>query len=135
MASQVFDEPVQGRAGDLHLCSSWTCQNTRQCPRQAQREAGDDTEAIRTIGPALVARTWVGALTRRIESLPGAGEQDISRGADDPGRTLQRMDHLCRRGTVRVRHYRPEDRPTQARREHAAAQARPNIFMDLEYFM
>jgi hypothetical protein len=56
-------------------------------------------------------------LTRRIESLPGAGEkvrthqpaQDISRGADDPGQTLQRTDHLCRRGTVRVRHCRPED--------------------------
>ncbi len=108
MASQVFDEPVQGRAGDLHLCSSWTRQSTRQRPRQAQREAGDDAEATRMTGPALVARTRVGALTRRVESLPGAGERirahwpvrDISLEADDPGRTLQRTDHLCRRGTV-----------------------------------
>jgi len=117
VASQVFDEPVQGRAGDLRLCSSWTSQNTRQRPRQAQREAGDDTEATRMTGPALAARTWVGASTRRIGGLPDAGERirthrsarDISLGADDPGRTLQRTDHLCRRGTVRVHRYRPED--------------------------
>ena len=117
MASQVFDEPVQGRAEDLRLCSSWMSQNTRQRPRQAQREAGDDTEAIRTIGPALAARMWVGASTRGIKSLPDAGERirtqrparDISLGADDPGRTLRRTDHICRRGTVRARHCHPED--------------------------
>ncbi len=69
------------------------------------------------IGPALVARTRGGALTRRIESLPGAGEKipthqparDISLGTDDLGWTLRRTDHPCRRGTVRVRHCHPED--------------------------
>ncbi len=66
-------------------------------------------------GPALAARTWVGASTRRIGGLPDAGERtrthrsarDISLGADDPGRTPQRTDHLCRRGTVRVHHCLP----------------------------
>ncbi len=118
MASQAFHEPMQGRAGDLRLCSSWMSENTRQRPRQAQREAGDKTEATRVTGPALAARTWVEASTRRIGSLADAGERirthqlarDISLGADDPGRTLQRMGYLCRRGTVRVRHYRLEDR-------------------------
>ncbi len=111
MASQVFDEPMQGRAEDLRLCISWTCQNTRQRLRQAQRGAGDGTEVIRMTDPAPATRTWVGASTRRIESLPDAGKRilthrpvrDISLGADDPGRTLQRTDHLCQRGTVRVR--------------------------------
>jgi hypothetical protein len=70
-----LDEPVQGRAEDLRLCSSWTSQNTRQRPRQAQREAGDDTEVTRMTGPALAARTWAGASTRRIGDLPGAGER------------------------------------------------------------
>ncbi len=68
-------------------------------------------------GPALAVRTRVEAVTGRTGSLLDAGEgirthrpaRDISLGADDPGRTLQRTDCLCRRGTVRVRHYRPED--------------------------
>jgi hypothetical protein len=117
VASRVLDEPVQGRAEDLRLCSSWTSQSTRQRPRRAQREAGDDTEATRMTGPALAARTWVGASTRRIGGLPDAGERirthrsarDISLGADDPGRTLQLTDHLCHRGTVRVHHCRPDE--------------------------
>ena len=118
MASQVLNEPVQGRAEDLRLYNSWMSQSTRQRPRRVQREAGDDTEATRMTGPAPAARTWVGASTRRIRGLPDAGERirthrlarGISLGADDPGRMLQRTDHLCRRGTVRVRHYRPEGR-------------------------
>ncbi len=69
-------------------------------------------------GPALAVRTRVEASTGRIGSLPDAGERirtrrlarDISLGADDPGRTSQRTDYLCRRGTVRVRHCRPEER-------------------------
>ena len=58
------------------------------------------------------------ASIRRIESLPGAGKKiptqqpmrDISLGADALERTPRRADHLCRRGTVRVHHCRPEDR-------------------------
>ena len=68
-------------------------------------------------GPALAVRTRVEASTGRIGSLPDAGERirthrparDISLGADDPGRTPQRTGYLCRRGTVQVRHCRPED--------------------------
>jgi hypothetical protein len=68
-------------------------------------------------GPALAVRMRVEASTGRTGSLPDAGERirthrparDISLGADDPGRTPQRTDYLCRRGTVRVRHCRPED--------------------------
>ncbi len=117
MASQVFKELVQGRAGDLRLCNSWTSQSTRQRPKQTLREAGDDIEATRMVGPALAARTWVKASTRRIGGLPDAGEgiwthrpaRDISLGTDDLGRTPQQTDYLCRRGTVRVRRCRPED--------------------------
>ncbi len=117
MASQVFNEPVQGRAGDLRLYNSRTSQSTRQRPRWAQREAGDDITVTRMTGPALAARTWVGASTRRIGGLPDAGERirthrsarDIGLGADDPGRTPQQTDHLCRRGTVRVLHCRPDE--------------------------
>ncbi len=86
MASQVFNEPVQGRAGDLRLCNSRTSQKTRQRPRRAQREAGDNTEATRMTGPALAARMWVGASTRRIGALPDAGERiRIHRSGCHPG--------------------------------------------------
>ncbi len=75
MASQVFDEPVQGRAEGLRLCISRTSQSTRQRPRRALKEAGGDTEVTRTTDPALAARTWVGASTRRTGGLPDAEEK------------------------------------------------------------
>ncbi len=62
-------------------------------------------------------RTSAVASIMRIESLPGAGKKipthrlmpNISLGADALGRTPRWADHLCRRGTVRARHCRPED--------------------------
>ena len=75
MASQVFNEPVQGRAEDLRLCISRTSHSTRQRPRRALKEAGGDTEVTRMTDPALATRTWVGASTRRIVGLPDAGEK------------------------------------------------------------
>ncbi len=75
MASQVFNEPVQGRAEGLRLCNSRTSQSTRQRPRRAQKEAGGNTEVTRMTDPALAARTWVRASTRRIVGLPDAGEK------------------------------------------------------------
>jgi hypothetical protein len=75
VASQVLNEPVQGRAEGLRLCNSRTSQSTRQRPRRAQKEAGDDIEVTRMTDPALAAKTWVGASTRRIGGLPDAGEK------------------------------------------------------------
>jgi hypothetical protein len=73
-----FSDPrraVQGRAEGLRLCNSRPSQSTRQRTRRAQKEAGDDTEVTRTTGPALAAKTWVGASTRRIGGPPDAGEK------------------------------------------------------------
>ncbi len=100
MASQVSNETVQGRAEDLRLCNSRTSQSTRQHPRRAQKEAGGDTEVTRMTDPALAARTWVGALTRRIGGPPDAGEKirihrsdhrpDKERACSSPGEIKER---------------------------------------------
>jgi hypothetical protein len=75
-----------GRAEDLRLCNSRTSQSTRQRPRRAQREAGDDTEATRRTGPVIAARMWLGASTRRIGGLSDAGERiRIHRSGCHPG--------------------------------------------------
>ena len=118
MASPVFDEPEQGRTGGLRLSISRTSPSMRRRPRRVLREAGDGIEIIRTIGLVRAVTKRAGASTKGTGGLPDAGERirthrsarNISLGADDPGRTLQRTDHLCRRGTVRVHHCRPEDR-------------------------
>ena len=75
MASQAFNEPVQGRAEGLRPCISRTSQSTRQRPRRALKEVGGDTEITRMTDPALATRTWVEALTRRVIGLPDAGEK------------------------------------------------------------
>ncbi len=75
MASQVLDEPVQGRAEGLRLCISRTRQSTRRRPRRALKEAGGGTEITRMTDPAPAAMAWVGASTRRTEGLPDAGEK------------------------------------------------------------
>ncbi len=75
MASQVFNEPVQGRAEGLCLCISRTSQSTRQRPRRALKEAGGDTEVTRMTSPALAAGTRVGASTRRTGGLLDAGKK------------------------------------------------------------
>ncbi|MFN9939958.1 MAG: hypothetical protein ACK56I_10850, partial [bacterium] len=76
---------VQGRAEGLRLCNSRTSQSTRQRPRRVQKEAGGDTEATRMTDPALAARTWVGASTRRIVGLPDTGEKIQIPRWDRPG--------------------------------------------------
>ncbi len=82
MASQILEEPVQGRAEDLRLYSIWTSRSMQQRPRRAQREVEDDTETTRMTDPALAARMWVGASTRRIGGLPDAGERIRIHGSD-----------------------------------------------------
>ncbi len=89
MASQVFNEPVQGRAEALRLCISRTSQSTRQRPRRALKEAGGDTEVTRMTDPALAARTQVGASTRRTGGLRDAGEKTrIHRSDRRPGEKI-----------------------------------------------
>ena len=75
MASQVIDEPEQGRTEGLRLHTNRTSLSMRQRPRRALREAGDEIETTKTIGPALAATTRAGASTRRIGGLPDAGER------------------------------------------------------------
>ena len=118
MASQVFDEPEQGRTEGLRLRINRTSLSTRQRPRRARREAGDDAEGTRRTGPVSAVRMLAEASIRRIESLPGAGRkipthrptQDINLEADTLGRTQRRIDHPCRHGTVQACHCLPEDR-------------------------
>ena len=91
MASQVFDEPEQGRTEGLCLRISRTSLSMRRRPRRARREAGGDTETTRTTGPALAATTRAGALTERIGGLPDAGERIRIRRSDHrPGGIKER---------------------------------------------
>ena len=91
MASQVFDEPEQGRTEGLRLRISRTSLSMRQRPRRALKEAGGDTEVTRMTGPALAAGTRVGASTRRTEGLLDAGEKTRIRRLDRrPGRIKER---------------------------------------------
>ena len=85
MASQVFNEPVQGRAEGLRLHTNRTSQSTRQRLRRALKEAGGDTEVTRMTDPALAARTWVGASTGRIVGLSDTGEKIRIHRSDRPG--------------------------------------------------
>ena len=88
MASQVFDKPEQGRTEGLRLRTNRTSLNMRQRPRRALREAGDDIETTRTIGPVLAA---AGASTRRTGGLPDAGERIRIRRSDHrPGGIKER---------------------------------------------
>ncbi len=82
MASQVFNEPVQGRTEGLRLCISRTSRSMRQCLRRALKEAGGDTEVTRMTDSALAARTRAGASTRRAGGLPDAGEKTRIRLSD-----------------------------------------------------
>ena len=90
MASQVFNELVQGRAGDLRLCNSWTSQNTRQRPKQTLREAGDDTEIIKMRGPALAMRMRVEASTERTRTHRSDRHPGEERACIDPGEIRKR---------------------------------------------
>ncbi len=98
MASQVFDEPEQGRTEGLRLRTNRTSLNMRQRPRRALREAGDDIETTKTIGLVLAVTTQVGASIRRTGGLPDAGERI----------RIRRSDH--RPGGVKKR-ARPPRRP------------------------
>ena len=91
MASWVSGEPEQGRTEGLRLHINRTSLSTRQRPKRARREAGDDIEITRTIGPVLAARTRAGASIRRTGGLPDAGEKI----------RIRRSDH--RRGRVKER--------------------------------
>ena len=66
MASQVFDEPEQGRTESLRLRLSRMSLSMRQRPRRALREAGEDIETTKTIGLVPAATTQVGASIKRI---------------------------------------------------------------------
>ncbi len=91
MASQVFDEPEQGRTEGLRLRINRTSLSMRQRPRRALREAGGDIEDIRTIGPVLAARTRAGASIRRTGGLLDAGERIRIRRSDHrPGGIKER---------------------------------------------
>ena len=98
MASQVFDEPEQGRTEGLRLRTNRMSPSMQQRLRRALREAGDGIETTRTIGPALAATTRAGASTRRIGGLPDAEERI----------RIRRSDH--RLGGIRER-ARPPRRP------------------------
>ncbi len=82
MASQVFNEPEQGRAEGLRLRISKTNLSMRQRQRRALREAGDDIEDTKTIDPVQAARTRAGASIRRTGGLPDAGERIRIRRSD-----------------------------------------------------
>ncbi len=97
MASQVFNEPEQGRVEGLRLCISRTSWSTRQRPRQALKEAGGNIEVTRTIGPVLAAGTRVGASTRRTGGLPDAGEKTRIRQSDHHPGGIKERARLPRR--------------------------------------
>ncbi len=91
MASQVIDEPEQGKTEGLRLHTNRTSLSMRQRPRRALREAGDGIEITRTIGPALAAMKRAGASTRRIGGLPDAEERIRVRRTDHrPGGIKER---------------------------------------------
>jgi len=95
VASQVFDEPEQGRTGGLRLSISRTSPSMRRRPRRALREAGDGIETIRTTGPVLAATKRAEASTRRTGGLPDAGERIRIRRSDHrPGRVKERARPL-----------------------------------------
>ncbi len=97
MASQVLSEPEQGRAEGLHLRISRTSLSMRQRPRRALKEAGDDIEVTRTIGPVLAARTRAGASIRRTGGLPDAGEKIGIRQSDHRPGGIKERARLPRR--------------------------------------
>ncbi len=97
MASQVSNEPEQGRVEGLRLCISRTSRSTRQRPRRALKEAGDDIEVTRTIGPVLAARTRAGASIRRTGGLPDAGEKIRIRRSDHRLGGIKEQARLPRR--------------------------------------
>ncbi len=82
MASQVFDEPEQGRTEGLRLRISRTSLSMRRHPRRAPKEAGEGIETTRTIGSVLAATKQAGASTRRTGGLPDAGERIRIRRSD-----------------------------------------------------
>ena len=91
MASQVIDKPEQGRTEGLRLHTNRTSLSMPQRLRRALREAGDDIEATRTIGPVLAATTRAGASIRRTGGLPDAGERiQIRRSDHRPGGIKER---------------------------------------------
>ncbi len=91
MASRVFDEPEQGRTEGLRLRINRTSLSMRQRPRRALREAGDDIETTRTIGPVLATTTRAGASIRKTGGLPDEGERIRIRRSDHrPGGIKER---------------------------------------------
>ncbi len=97
MASQVFDEPEQGRTGGLRLSIGRTSLSMRQRPRRALRESGDGIETTRTTGPVLAVTKRAGASTRRTGGLPDAGERIRIRRSDHrSGRVKERTRPLRR---------------------------------------
>ena len=91
MASQVIDEPEQGRTEGLRLRTNRTSLSMRQCPRRALREAGDDIEVIRTIGLVRAGTKRAGASTKGTGGLADAGERIRIRRLDRrPGRVKKR---------------------------------------------
>ena len=84
MAFLIFDEPEQGRTEGLRLRISRMSPSMRRRPRRALREAGDDSEVTRTIGPVLAARTRAGASIRRTGGLPDAEEKIRIHRSDRP---------------------------------------------------
>jgi hypothetical protein len=97
VASPVFDEPEQGRAGGLRLLISRTSPSTQRRPRRALKEAGGGIETTRTTGPVLAVTKRAGALSRRIGGLPDAGEKTRTRRSDHrPGKVKKRARLLHR---------------------------------------
>ncbi len=91
MASPVFDEPEQERAGGLRLLSSRASPSTRRRPRRALKEAGGGIETTRTTGPVLAVTKRAGASTRRTGGLLDAGEKTrIRRSGHRPGKVKER---------------------------------------------
>jgi hypothetical protein len=90
VAFQAFNKPVQGRADDIRLRSSWTSCSMRRRPRQAQREVGDDTEIIRMRGPTLAMRTWVEASTERTRTHRSDCHPGEERACNSPGEIKER---------------------------------------------
>ncbi len=82
MASQVLDEPEQGRTEGLRLRINRTSPSMQRRPRRVLREAGDGIETTRTIGPVLAATKRAGASTRRTGGLQDAGERIRIRQSD-----------------------------------------------------
>jgi hypothetical protein len=97
VASPVFDEPEQGRAGGLRLLISRTSPNMQRRLRRALKEAGGGIETTRTTGPVLAVTKRAGASTRRTGGLPDAGEKIRIRRSDHcPGRVKERARPLHR---------------------------------------